>query len=317
MGRFASTAVFYAQSRPPYGQGFFDTVARRLGLRGTERLLDLGTGPGLLALGFAPWGIELVGVDPEPAMLAAARKAAERAGVRLRLIEGRAEDLPDNVGLFDIVTIGRALHWMDPEPTRAVLDRVVAPGGSVLICRSSPVSDGRNPWLEPYDVARGRWNEAGSPRRHVRDHSAFFDGTRLRFRETIAVECEQDIALTALVDRVLSMSTSSPDRIGADIGALRDAIGAALGPFAKGGVLHEVIEARADLFTAEKLNSTGKPKSARTCLARPEPTRKREPPRLVRGLSGQYDDQAFQDRSPDVAGRFGRWDALSGGASGR
>ncbi len=251
MGRFASTADFYERSRPPYGSRFFEDVARRLAWNGTERLLDLGTGPGLLALGFAPWVADGVGVDPEPAMLAAARKAAERAGVRLRLIEGRTEDLPKAIGRFDIVTIGRALHWMDPAATRAVLDRIVAPGGSVLICRSRAVSDGRNPWLEPYDIARRRCGEPGSPGRPARDHSGVFDGTRFHFRETIAVESEQDIALTILIDRVLSMSTTSPDRIGAKIGILRDAIGAALAPFATGGHLHEIIEARADVFATD------------------------------------------------------------------
>ena len=250
MGRFASTAAFYERARPPYGQRFFEGVARRLGLCGTERLLDLGTGPGILALGFAPWVAELVGVDPESAMLAAARSAAERSGTMLRLIEGRAEDLPDDFGPFDIVTIGRALHWMDPAPTRALLDRIVPPRGFVLLCRSSTVSDGRNPWLESYDIARRRWGEPGSSARRSHDHSAFFVGTRFRFRETVSVEAEQAIALTDLVDRVLSMSTSSPERIGADLGALRASIGAALAPFAEGGILREIVEARADVFAA-------------------------------------------------------------------
>ncbi len=251
MGRFASTVAYYERARPPYGSLFFEAMARRLAFRGTERLLDLGTGPGVLALGFAPWVGELVGVDPEPAMLVAARNAADRAGVALRLIEGRAEDLPNAVGLFDIVTIGRALHWMEPAPIRAVLDRLVAPRGFVAICRSAAVSDGRNPWLEPYDVARGRWGEPGSRARHALDRFAFFADTRFRFRETVSVEFEQDIALTALVDRVLSMSTSSPDRIGADVGALRASIGTALDPFAKDGMLHEIVEARAEVFAAD------------------------------------------------------------------
>ena len=250
MGRFASTVAYYERARPPYGPRFFAEVARRLALSGTERLLDLGTGPGILALGFAPWVAELVGVDPEPAMLAAARGAAERAGVGVRLIEGRAEDLPDAIGVFDIVTIGRALHWMEPAPTRVVLDRLVAPRGSLLICRSSAVPDGRNPWLEPYDLARGRWGEPGSPARHALDRSAFLAGTRFRSRGTVSVEFGQDITVTALVDRVLSMSTSSPDRIGADVAVLRASIGTALDPFAKDGILHEIVEARAEVFAA-------------------------------------------------------------------
>ena len=96
--RFASTVAFHERAREPYGESFFAEVARTLGFGGGERLLDLGTGPGLLALGFAPFVGEVIGVDPEPAMLEAARQAAQRARVALRLVEARAESLPAGIG---------------------------------------------------------------------------------------------------------------------------------------------------------------------------------------------------------------------------
>src|ERR1700759_5313126 len=108
MGRFATTAEFSEQSRPPYPAEFFRAVAEKLALDKTHALIDLGTGPGVLALGFAPFAGRLIGVDPEPAMLAAARAAAARAGTEVTFIEGRAEDLPADIGRFDVVTIGRA-----------------------------------------------------------------------------------------------------------------------------------------------------------------------------------------------------------------
>ena len=57
---------------------------------------------------------------------------------------GRAEDLGADLGPFDLVTIGRALHWMEREPTLAALERILAPGGHILICGSS--SGKANPW---------------------------------------------------------------------------------------------------------------------------------------------------------------------------
>src|SRR6202012_5268035 len=113
MGRFATTAEFYEQYRPPYPAEFFRAAAEKLALSTQHALIALGTGPGPLALGFAPSVGRVVGVDPEPAMLAAARAAAARTGREVSFIEGRAEDLPDSIGRFDVVTIGRALHWMD------------------------------------------------------------------------------------------------------------------------------------------------------------------------------------------------------------
>src|ERR1044072_5930186 len=102
MGRFATTAEFYEQYRPPYPAEFFRAVGRKLQLDKRHALIDLGTGPGVLALGFASYVGRVVGVDPEPAMLAAARGAAARTGARVTFIEGRAENLPENIGSFDV-----------------------------------------------------------------------------------------------------------------------------------------------------------------------------------------------------------------------
>ena len=79
MGRFATTVPLYEKLRPPYPAEFFRNVAQRLRLGKEHALIDLGTGPGLLALGFAPYVGRIVGVDPEPAMLAATKKAAADA----------------------------------------------------------------------------------------------------------------------------------------------------------------------------------------------------------------------------------------------
>jgi ubiquinone/menaquinone biosynthesis C-methylase UbiE len=130
VGRFASTVAYYESARPPYGATFFEAAAVELGLDGTQRLLDVGAGPGILAIGFAPYCREVVGVDPEPGMVEAARAAAQRSGVAVRFIEGRFEDAAAKLGAFDIVSIGRAIHWLDPEPARAALDRVLAPRSS-------------------------------------------------------------------------------------------------------------------------------------------------------------------------------------------
>src|SRR6266481_3709774 len=159
MGRFASTASLSEDLRPPYPPLFFRAVAQKLDLSSAHALIDLGTGPGLLALGFAPYVGRIVGVDPEPAMIAAARKAAARASQPLTLIEGRAEDLPADIGSFDVVTIGRALHWMDRDATLARLERLVAPNGLILVCASFSAMDGHNPWLDAYNTARHAWSK--------------------------------------------------------------------------------------------------------------------------------------------------------------
>ena len=244
MGRFASTVAYYESARPPYGAAFFEAVAQQLGLDGTPRLLDVGAGPGILAIGFAPYSREVFGVDPEPGMVEAARAAAKRAGVAVRFIEGRFEDLAGKRGAFDIVSIGRAIHWLEPEPARAALDRVLAPHGRVLVCGATSVRDGRNPWLETFNAVRDRWKGD----RPSRDHHTFFADGRFARTGTIRVEGTYAVPVERLVERVLSMSTSSSERLGDEVPAMESAMREALAPFAADGMIEDIVEARAEVF---------------------------------------------------------------------
>ena len=68
-------------------------VKEHLRLSDTDRLLDLGCGPGWLAMAFAPFVGTVVAVDPEPSMLEAARAAAAEIDVRIEFIEASSYDL--------------------------------------------------------------------------------------------------------------------------------------------------------------------------------------------------------------------------------
>jgi SAM-dependent methyltransferase len=244
LGRFASTVAYYETARPPYGAAFFEAVALELGLDGDQRLLDVGAGPGILAIGLAPYCREVLGVDPEPGMVEAARAAAKRAGLAVRFIESRFEDVAGKRGKFDIVSIGRAIHWLDPEPARAALDRALLARGKVLVCGAISVKDGRNPWLETFNNVCDRWKGD----RPSRDHHTFFADGLLTRTGTIRVEATYAVPVERLVERVLSMSTSSSERLGDEVPAMRSAMREALAPFAADGMIEDIVEARAEVF---------------------------------------------------------------------
>jgi ubiquinone/menaquinone biosynthesis C-methylase UbiE len=110
---FGRAADDYARHRPGFPTAFFDYVKRLgIGVAG-QRVLDLGTGTGTLACGFAERGCEVVGLDPSSEMLARATKAADDHGLSVRWVEGWAEatGLPD--AGFDVVCAGQCWHWFD------------------------------------------------------------------------------------------------------------------------------------------------------------------------------------------------------------
>jgi SAM-dependent methyltransferase len=177
-------------------------------------------------------------------MVEAARAAAERAGVTVRFIEARFEDSATKLGAFDIVSIGRAIHWLDPEPARAALDRALAPRGSVLVCGATSAKGGRNPWLETFNAVRDRWRGD----RPSRDHQTFFADGHFTRTHTIRVEGTYAVPVERLVERVLSMSTSSSERLGDEVPAMKSAMREALAPFAADGMIEDIVEARAEVF---------------------------------------------------------------------
>lgn len=253
MGRFATTAALYEEYRPAYPAEFFQAVAQRLSLSKQHALIDLGTGPGLLALGFAAYAGRVVGIDPEPNMLAAARVAAARARTDVTFMEGRAEDLPDTIGGFDVVTIGRALHWMDRNALGPLFARLVARGGAIVVCTSSAVRDGRNSWLEEYNAARRNWSDAGLLRdadKGARTHRNLADvlgPAGFAVAETVNIETTHEVSARDLARRVLTFSSSSPAALGDKVEAMLSDIETRLLQFSRDGVLTETLVSTADI----------------------------------------------------------------------
>ena len=99
------------------------------------RVLDVATGTAGVALQLAdrtPGSI--VGVDLTEAMLRRGREnvARRRAGRRVQLLAGRAEQLPFPDDVFDALTFTYLLRYVaDPTATLAELARVLKPGAPV------------------------------------------------------------------------------------------------------------------------------------------------------------------------------------------
>jgi ubiquinone/menaquinone biosynthesis C-methylase UbiE len=142
---------------------------------GGERVLDVGTGTGALALALAPLVREVVGVDREPALL---EKAREQAPENATFLEGDATALPFPDAAFDLTATVRTLHHVHrPELAVAELTRVTRPQGRVLVVDQLAPLDP----LEALELDRFERTRAPDHERLLSDQDmrGLFDANRL------------------------------------------------------------------------------------------------------------------------------------------
>jgi demethylmenaquinone methyltransferase/2-methoxy-6-polyprenyl-1,4-benzoquinol methylase len=146
-------------------------VTGALGAAPGERILDLAAGTGTVSRALAGAGADCVACDFSLGMLrsGAARLGAGapggpvvRGGVAgggvVRFVGGDALRLPFRAGVFDAVTISFGLRNVaDPAAALAEMRRVTRPGGRLLICEFSHLTN------RGLDAAYGRFLAAWLP----------------------------------------------------------------------------------------------------------------------------------------------------------
>jgi SAM-dependent methyltransferase len=256
---FQSTVAFYRLYRLSYPDRLLARLAGLMGLKAGDPVLDLGTGTGMLAVGFAKLGMAVTAMDPEPKMLEAAQEASQAAGVTIKLCRGSSYDLVPDMGPYRLVTMGRSFHWMDRSETLKLLDRIVTPDGGVALFHDAHPPVEENDWFKSLCAVQDKYGRGSDA--HVKErrgghrrYEPFLFASAFTELDGLSVVVRKPVTSDEILGRAFSMSSCSMERLGNRAQEFAAQLSTALRELSPDGTFTEVAELVALLARRPALN---------------------------------------------------------------
>ena len=127
------TSEEYAKYRDIYPEEFYRKIVDRGLCINGQKVLDLGTGTGVLPRNMYRYGADWIGTDISPEQIDAAKRLAECDGMKIdfQAVPTENVDYPD--GSFDVITACQCFWYFDHERVMPKLADLLKPNGRLLI----------------------------------------------------------------------------------------------------------------------------------------------------------------------------------------
>lgn len=172
------TSEYYAKYRDIYPEIFYRKVADRGLCRDGQKVLDLGTGTGVLPRGMYQYGAEWTGTDISPEQIEQAIRLSSEAGMDIEFKAVSAEKIDYPSASFDVITACQCFWYFDHEKIAPELARILKENGKIVILYMA--------WLPYEDAIAGRseeivlkynpaWSGAGETKHPIHIPDVMFD----------------------------------------------------------------------------------------------------------------------------------------------
>lgn len=241
MSAFSGTAEFYRQYRPGIPKNVAEVLHSAVPVRTPRRLLDVGTGTGLVVEALLGGFDDIIAIDSDAEMLATAEVALRPQladGTSLLLRQVAAEEfVPPPEWQADLVTICRAFHWLNQETVLANLDNQVSPDGAVAIFGDNSFWTATSAWKATVRSViqdfLGEQRRAGNStfQHHNRPYSDILRESPFAQVEEVSVPVSRIWSADGILGYLYSTSFASPELFGDRIDDFDQTVRLALAKF--------------------------------------------------------------------------------------
>jgi len=174
--RFSNRVANYIKYRPDYPREIINYLESNCGLKHDSIIADIGCGTGIPSQLFLENCNPVIGVEPNAAMRAAAKEFLADFP-DFSIVDGTADRTTLDDTSVDLVVAAQAFHWFDADKTRPEFQRILRPGGSIVLIWNERQLDS-TPFLIEYEALLIKFaNDYGSVRHeniHDKKLAAFF-----------------------------------------------------------------------------------------------------------------------------------------------
>ena len=130
---WGNTSEDYAKYRDIYPEEFYQSILE-LGLcRDGQKVLDIGTGTGVLPRNMYRYGANWIGTDISENQIAQARRLASTNGMDISFYVCPAEEVDYPEDTFDVITVCQCIWYLDAKVIAGKFAHMLKPGGKLLI----------------------------------------------------------------------------------------------------------------------------------------------------------------------------------------
>lgn len=176
----------YAKYRDIYPDEFYRKIADRGLCRTGQKVLDVGTGSGVLPRSMFPYGARWTGIDISPEQIRQARRLSEKAGMDIDFQAVSAEELHYPDAYFDVITACQCFWYFDHNRVAPEFCRMLKRDGRLVILYMA--------WLPYEDEIAGKseelvlkyspkWSGAGETRHPIWIPDVMYDYFELEDHE--------------------------------------------------------------------------------------------------------------------------------------